>query len=577
MSIRELDLGFDSTQSTIGELVPPVHYKHLYTLLSSSEEISPNHKEKIVEICRRLPRWFYISRDNAPVVLTLLKNVVQCFDPRGNEGTRYRRCNVVLGLKNTGKSTLVRILKKAIKKWDRCRCLVLFATGKDLCASEDTFTELLLAKCRKRGFSIDEDRPTLRQILKTLYKRNISTLIILDEAQEIYPRNDPNLPETVAYRREQRTRFLISELCTVAEQPGCVGWLTGSSQALRSLYANGYHPHYLGIYSDLNDKKYWALNYVGLRDARSIRKLFLVSRNEEIDDVRAARLFESCGGATGDLLMQMGLQQDVMSTWTDTAWDIVWRIAQQQPTTNENFPWCLRPIVPSEVLNAIRKSTIAAERTNPTTLLQDLCDQYVLERDGEGNYRIPYPTVIRNFGRFYQQYHSESPASHRYISARKRLEEDDIPGFLRIVLEAMHNIPYSVNDKLRKYEGLAHSIIHTLLWFCHPPESQFDSGTVHQTGVLDLVFVNRYRHYIELKNENTPESAEQACAQITRKRYDLALRSQYDRKKPAFFYGVKWTNHSTCANLVIDADGEARETPLWSEIRSINRIDLPSH
>lgn len=141
----------------------------------------------------------------------------------------------------------------------------------------------------------------------------------------------------------------------------------------------------------------------------------------------------------------------------------------------------------------------------------------------------------------------------------------------------MHNVPGRVVDKIRKYEGYPHAMTHYTLWLCCPAGVDFNSEGASKSGFLDLLVTANYRHYIELKSEDHRAGPEQAVEQITANHYPLTYpRTDMDNKKPAFFYGVKWTNNSTSATVVVDADEEAKQTELWKKLpKSPITLTLP--
>ena len=147
---------------------------------------------------------------------------------------------------------------------------------------------------------------------------------------------------------------------------------------------------------------------------------------------------------------------------------------------------------------------------------------------------------------------------------QKLLLEDDILGFLAVVLKAMHNIPYDATKNIRRFEDHLHSTVHTLLWMCCPRSVGFDSGTKNQVGKLDVVIVTKkYRHYLELKAKKG-DSPAGALQQITDKRYTLAFpRTSQGQQLPAFRYGIKWSDKSTHAVVEVVAEAGGQATDLW--------------
>jgi hypothetical protein len=204
---------------------------------------------------------------------------------------------------------------------------------------------------------------------------------------------------------------------------------------------------------------------------------------------------------------------------------------------------------------------------NAATTLQRLCDNYVLERDGL-NYHVAYPSALMNY-----VLPSDRTLSivERATAFAKCLEQDDIFGVLRLTLQAMHNVPYltnchgSKNNTMRQLEGYPHSCLHILLWMCNPRGVRFDSETLSQTSRPDVGIVTTcYRHYLELKREGHG-SASKALQQIKTNGYDKTYpRDVADQQKPAFYYGIQWTNSSTHATICVSADNQAEKTTLWT-------------
>jgi hypothetical protein len=109
----------------------------------------------------------------------------------------------------------------------------------------------------------------LLDVLNSIDTHNQPLLVVEDEAQALYP------------NKEQSTEFecskaLVAELQVLAQQPGCVCWLTGSLQALHHLAFAGRHPAYYGTYHDLNDRKYPLLRHLAIRDSQSMQEYLLV-------------------------------------------------------------------------------------------------------------------------------------------------------------------------------------------------------------------------------------------------------------------------------------------------------------
>jgi hypothetical protein len=194
-------------------------------------------------------------------------------------------------------------------------------------------------------------------------------------------------------------------------------------------------------------------------------------------------------------------------------------------------------------------------------------------------FALAYPFVLQNYVEMRDLCGPRQSSTQRFCELRAALEADDILAFLRLILIAMHNIPREVNQTIRKYEAHPHSIVHLVLWLCCPRTACFESECSSQDGRCDVVFVNKFRHYIELKNEDSRDSAEDALSQIEKKSYDMTFpRSEQGREKPAFFYGVKWTNTSTTLHLRGKCAEESLQSQPYgqrvSRVRTINRSQI---
>lgn len=115
----------------------------------------------------------------------------------------------------------------------------------------------------------------------------------------------------------------------------------------------------------------------------------------------------------------------------------------------------------------------------------------------------------------------------------------------------MHNIPYLGDHNIRRFENFPHAMVHMLLWICHPWGSNFNSSA-SQSGRAGVVFVNKFRHYIQLQPERSRMSATDALRQIRNSHYDFAFpRNELASLLPAFFYGAKLTDRSTDVTIAI--------------------------
>ncbi len=201
---------------------------------------------------------------------------------------------------------------------------------------------------------------------------------------------------------------------------------------------------------------------------------------------------------------------------------------------------------------------------------------YLLERDNQNQYRVAYPEAIK-YGRGLMFHtptdrfvHIQIPllcfpvyAYLLFCLLQTYLAQDNIFKFLETVLKGIHNVSGRVVDKIRKYEGYLHAMTHYTPWLYCLAGVDFNSEGASQSGFFDLLVTANYRHYIELKSEDHRAGPEQVVEQITANHYPLTYpHTDLDNKKPAFFYGVKWTNNSTSATVVVDADEEVKQTKL---------------
>jgi hypothetical protein len=122
-----------------------------------------------------------------------------------------------------------------------------------------------------------------------------------------------------------------------------------------------------------------------------------------------------------------------------------------------------------------------------------------------------------------------------------------------------------VTTKIHCYESHPHSIIHVLLWMCSLSGVDFDSSCRSQTGEGDVVIINKYHHYLELKAEQGG-SVHEAVEQIADKH------SESFQQKPAFHYGIKWSEKSTHVTVEVKAEGNAADSDLWK-----NRLSKGPH
>ncbi len=447
-----------------------------------------------------------------------------------------------------------------------------------------TITEAVKNECQMRNIPVEGTR--LLGVLNSLDTRNQPLLVVVDEAQALYPDKEQST-------EFERSKALVAELQVLAQQPGCVCWLTGSSQALHHLAFAGRHPAYYGTYHDLNDKKYAVLHHLALRDPQSIQEFLQAETSTIVPTDKITELYELYGGAMGDLVQQKPLPRSYIAAWDKTAQAVLLALVLAQPTTSASKPWNLVPIPGHTAREVI-------ERTNPgcpaEIELQRMCDMYLLERDNLDQYHIAYPEAIHHcdpsgdHALIERASHAAVPPPPSsllslfalytsfpllvgiYINYRNALPRM-ISWVLRVVLQAMHNIPYDATKNNRRFEDHAHATVHVMLWLCCSRGVTFDSGTKNQIGILDIVIITKqYRHYLELKAEKG-DSATEALQQITDKYYDSTFPRTSDQQRlPAFRYGIKWKDKSTHATVEVAAEGGAADTSLWK-----NKLSLHEH
>jgi hypothetical protein len=88
---------------------------HLKNYIQDNKDelmLSPQHLAILDMLCGCIPKEFYMAQ--CKTVFTLLHNVVHCFDNEKPAHSRLRRCNVILGMKCTGKTFLTKTLMTAI-------------------------------------------------------------------------------------------------------------------------------------------------------------------------------------------------------------------------------------------------------------------------------------------------------------------------------------------------------------------------------------------------------------------------------------------------------------------------------
>jgi type II secretory pathway predicted ATPase ExeA len=139
-----------------------------------------------LDICSRLQPDLYVSKNNVDTVFMLLKNVATCFDTSRSDIKRYRQCSVLLGMKNSGKSVLVKTLQEAIQAQYPSSITILVESSELV---NTTIAELVKKQeCSRLGIGVDGT--SLRDVLRALAKEKRSLLLVVDEAHDLYPKKD---------------------------------------------------------------------------------------------------------------------------------------------------------------------------------------------------------------------------------------------------------------------------------------------------------------------------------------------------------------------------------------------------
>jgi hypothetical protein len=288
-------------------------------------------------------------------------------------------------MKNSGKSVLVSVLQRAIQEQYPNSITVAIECSK---LHNKTIVELVTEKCKTLGVGIVVDT-SLQDVLKALAKDKRPLLLAVDEAHDLYP--DKDTPKKSA--AFEHTSALVDELHVLAQQPGCVCWLTGSSQVLHHLAFAGRHPDYYGVYRDLNDKKYTPLHHLALRDAESIQEFLQAETLTIVPPEEIATLYELYGGAMGDLTQQKPLLKSYIAVWDKTAQAVLLALVLAQPTTSASKPWNLVPIPGHTARDVIERTNLGY---SAEIELQRMCDLYLLDQNNLDQYHIAYPDAIHH-------------------------------------------------------------------------------------------------------------------------------------------------------------------------------------
>jgi hypothetical protein len=532
------------------------------------------HKTTMQSIINNIDKECFISKQNSASVFQLLHDVVRAFDSDISPMHRKRLSRILLGSKNTGKSTIVDKLKDAIKSVYSDAVLMLLNASDLVRRKQFTLIPLIAEEIRKTLPKLDLSDASTDNM--TDFLSYVSTklpgfklLLIIDEYQEVYVKK----LETSRYGELVDVKGLIVELVHISESVGCIGWLTGSSQVLRSLYSKGTHELYHGVYGDLNGKKYRLCYWLTLQTIDDVKELFKVVNEETIDDSEANNRFLKRGGAMGDLVSENVTLTDAMDTWGSFVWTIISVFVTKYDS--KDFPWKFQEMSHSELKDIIETANQNATNWSAKRCvdeIQVLCDEYVIENRGNDTYCIGHPGYILNYVDLAEKYASNSNSTKRYLDLRKALELDNIHLFLETMIKGVHDIPSNVNNKIRKLEGLDHSIFHLLLWICHPKGSSFHSERQTASGRSDSYYCYKYRHGIEFKGSRPGSgTVDEALTQVKQAGYTW---TSEENTKPIFWYGVKFDTKKVKYEFRVDGNDSAKQTPLWAELSSKTSVEL---
>lgn len=199
------------------------------------EPIPLQHLQQLGAIYGLLPTEFYIAKYNAKTVFTLLRNVVHCFDNTLANHSRTRRCNVILGMKCSGKTFLVSTLLKVISK-AYPDGITLLLDGLDYNERWTTIGEQVRKAISAKGLPEVPESTDLGVLVPWLQAQKIPLLVVIDEAQCLCPLNGTTEGEIELKEAKKKTKSIVCELQTFSKEAGCLCWLTGSSQALRLVH-----------------------------------------------------------------------------------------------------------------------------------------------------------------------------------------------------------------------------------------------------------------------------------------------------------------------------------------------------
>jgi tRNA U34 5-carboxymethylaminomethyl modifying GTPase MnmE/TrmE len=72
------------------------------------------YKEKLEQLAKAIPHHYYIPKNNCAAIMKMFHSCLHSFDPKSR--LRTRMSHVIVGLKNTGETTLVNYLATALEQ-----------------------------------------------------------------------------------------------------------------------------------------------------------------------------------------------------------------------------------------------------------------------------------------------------------------------------------------------------------------------------------------------------------------------------------------------------------------------------
>lgn len=172
------------------------------------------------------------------------------------------------------------------------------------------------------------ERPTdFTQFVKQLEKEKIFGLVLVDDVDELYPlarassttkRSEgcffqltrANESEDAIEEATLRERRVVATKCRnqfydMSTRPGMMAIMTTRYCAMERLISHGYHPYFHASYHGIRSTKIEHRTLLTLRDADSIKDLFLVARGATLTQSEVDDLYWTYGGSIGNLLFKV--------------------------------------------------------------------------------------------------------------------------------------------------------------------------------------------------------------------------------------------------------------------------------